>query len=186
MQGEDNQPKKFASKLSVFQQKKREIQCAVHLARKLQMYVDGDVEGFKNLAREEATELSQSPFGATLLAVIGNCYTEFTQSEIGGVSGLSASVASTSRGVSTRFNIAKAGLRAAASAKDAQAAHTALSEKEKARLEKESKIAAPTGENSAPVSQTEEEKANADSKQSTEDAEDILLKAKLERTTSHM
>ncbi|CAM9157656.1 unnamed protein product, partial [Ectocarpus fasciculatus] len=80
---DDEKPARFEAKLQKFQQRKREVKCAVSLARKLQQYVEGDVEGFKATISEEATELSQSPFGATLLGVIGNAYTEFTRAEKG-------------------------------------------------------------------------------------------------------
>lgn len=107
---DDEKPARFEAKLQKFQQRKREVKCAVSLARKLQQYVDGDVEGFKATISEEATELSQSPFGATLLGVIGNAYTEFTRAEKGSIS---ASFSSNARGIGTRFNIAASGLRAA-------------------------------------------------------------------------
>ena len=107
---EEEKTSKFESKLNKFQQKKRQVQCAVNLTKKLQQYVDGDEEGFRMAAREEAKELSQSPFGATLLGVIGNGYIEFTRSEKGSIS---ASLSSVSRGIGTRLNIASSGIRAA-------------------------------------------------------------------------
>ena len=79
---DDEKPVRFESKLLKFQQKKREVKCAVNLARKLQRYVDGDVEGFKQEIAEEAADMSHSPFGATLLGVIGNAYTENTKIEV--------------------------------------------------------------------------------------------------------
>jgi hypothetical protein len=167
---EDEPHQQFESKLRKFQQKKREVQCAVTLTKKLQQYVDGDVEGFRSAAREEAIELSQTPFGATLLGVIGKCYSEFTQAELGGVSGLSANMSSTTRGISTRLNIASAGLRAAASAKDAEAAHVALSERERARVEKKATAGDDKSENTV----------------ESEDPEDVRLKEKLEKTSGHM
>jgi hypothetical protein len=111
-QQEEEKPTRFEAKLNKFQQTKREVKCAVNLTRKLQQYVDGDVEGFKATVEEEAVELSQSPFGATLLGVIGNAYSEFSRAEKGS---MSASFSSTTRGIGTRLNIASAGIRAAGS-----------------------------------------------------------------------
>lgn len=160
----EGKPSRFESKLQKFQQRKREVKCAVYLANKLQQYVDGDVEGFKQSIREEAVELSQTPFGATLLGVLGNAYFEFTRAELGSYS---ASLSSTTRGIGTRINIATSGIRAAVSAKDASAAHTALAEREKARLEKLVAEGSPMTEH-------------------VEDEEDLKLKARLEKTTTHM
>jgi hypothetical protein len=109
-QEEKQHQTRFEAKLSQFQQTKREVKCAVNLTRKLQQYVGGDVEGFKSAVEEEAVELSQSPFGATLVGVIGNAYSEFSSAEKGS---MSASMSSITRGIGTRINIASAGLRAA-------------------------------------------------------------------------
>ena len=164
---EEEKPSRFEAKLSKFQQRKREVKCAVSLAAKLQQYVDGDVDGFKQAIKEEAAELSQSPFGAVLIGVIGNGYSEYTRMEKGSIS---ASISSNARGIGTRINIATSGLRAAASAKDASAAHTELTEREKARQEKRAA-----------------EGASAEaSSELTEDPEDTKLKARLEKTTTHM
>jgi curved DNA-binding protein CbpA len=162
--------KRFEAKLRKFQQKKREVKCAMHLAHKLQQYMDGDKEGFLQAIREEATELSQTPFGATLLGVIGNAYTEFTKSELGGISGLSANMAGMTRGITTRYQIAKSGLKVAASAREAQEAHTVLSEREKTKQDKKETTESATAAEAAPPLDQDEQ----------------LLKARLERTTSHM
>lgn len=171
---------RFESKLRRFRQKRREVQCAVNLASKLQQFVDGDSDGFRAAAQAEALELSQTPFGATLLGLIGRLYTEFTQGEIGGVTGLTANVASTTRGIGTRFSIAKSGLQAAASARKAQEAHAALSEIERVRAE--AAAAAPP----APQEQGEPSSPAAPSPPPANSDEEAALRLRLEKTTGHM
>lgn len=111
MQSDDEEKtSRFEAKLSKFHQRKREVKCAVSLAQKLQQYVDGDVDGFKQTIKEEAEELSKSPFGAVLIGVIGDSYTELTKMERGSIT---ASISSSARGIGTRINIATSGIRAA-------------------------------------------------------------------------
>jgi curved DNA-binding protein CbpA len=184
---------RFESKLRRFRQKRREVQCAVTLANKLQQFVDGDADGFRAAAQAEALELSQTPFGATLLGLIGHLYSEFTQAEIGGVAGLTANVASTTRGIGTRFSIAKSGLQAAASARKAQEAHAALSELEKARAEAASVSATSGAAAGSAISQQEEATGGEPSSpagsppqhQACSD-EEAALRSRLEKTTGHM
>jgi hypothetical protein len=90
-------------KLKAFHQKKREVQCAVNLAQKLQAFVDGDEEAFLKMMDEEAVELSQSAFGGTLLHLIGTVYVEQGRTEIGGFGGIGANISQTSRYVGTRY-----------------------------------------------------------------------------------
>ena len=89
-------------KLRAFHQKKREVQCAVNLAQKLQPFLDGDEELFLTQMDEEAVELSQSAFGGTLLHLIGTVYVEQGRSEIGGFGSIGANISQTSRYVGTR------------------------------------------------------------------------------------
>lgn len=63
-------------KLKAFKQRQREVRCAVHLAEKLQKYVDNGEHDFSQWAHDEANELGQSAFGGTLLNVIGTTYLE--------------------------------------------------------------------------------------------------------------
>lgn len=59
-----------------FRQRKRELQCAVNLANKLDLFVDGDEEAFLSKIEKEADELSETPLGASLLFVIGSTYNQ--------------------------------------------------------------------------------------------------------------
>ena len=65
--------------LMAFKQTKREVQCAVDLAEKVQLFVEGKEDEFKEQVTEEAKDLANSPFGATLLHAIGYVYEEQTQ-----------------------------------------------------------------------------------------------------------
>lgn len=126
-------PKKFESRLNDFHQKKRVVQCAVNLAAKLERYLDGDVEGFRAAAQEEATELSQTTFGAALLGVIGRGYVEFANAEKGGITdSLSANMSSTARKISASAKIASSGIQLAWGARKTQEAHAALTRGESA------------------------------------------------------
>ena len=66
----------FSGELSIASHMQREVRCAVHLAEKLQIYIDNGEEDFSRWAHEEAQELGQSAFGGTLLNVIGTSYVE--------------------------------------------------------------------------------------------------------------
>ncbi len=126
-------PKKFESRLNDFHQRKRVVQCAVNLASKLDRYLDGDIEGFRAAAQEDATELSQTTFGAALLGVIGRGYVEFANAEKGGITdSLSANVSSTARKLSATAKIASSGIQLAWGARKTQEAHAALTRGEAA------------------------------------------------------
>ena len=62
----------------------REVTCAVYLAKLLDQRNDYDTEKeFANLIETEAKELASTPFGATLLAVIGYIYDEQANIRLG-------------------------------------------------------------------------------------------------------
>eukprot|EP00602_Paraphysomonas_sp_CaronLab_P007527 CAMPEP_0185019430 /NCGR_PEP_ID=MMETSP1103-20130426/2045_1 /TAXON_ID=36769 /ORGANISM="Paraphysomonas bandaiensis, Strain Caron Lab Isolate" /LENGTH=553 /DNA_ID=CAMNT_0027549749 /DNA_START=109 /DNA_END=1770 /DNA_ORIENTATION=+ len=152
MQSEVDTDSKVHPKLRAFHQKKREVQCAVNLAQKLQLYVDGDEEGFAKAMDEEAVELSQSAFGGTLLHLIGTIYEEQGRAEVGGLGGLGVNIAQTNRYVGTRFNIVNKGWQAASKASEAQKAQERLEEIARKRVEEGGIVHAGDEE-------TEEEKA---------------------------
>lgn len=91
--------------LAKFKQKKREVQCAVNLAQKLQQYVDGDISGFERAVDEEAEELSRSAFGGVLLNLIGTIYMEQGRAELGGLGGLGVNLSQTNRYIGTRYAV---------------------------------------------------------------------------------
>ena len=56
------------------QQLRREVQCAVGLARRLQPYVDGDEETFSAFVVAEVAAMSKATFGEPLMHAIGAAY----------------------------------------------------------------------------------------------------------------
>jgi len=147
-------------KLKAFKQRQREVRCAVHLAEKLQKYIDnGDYE-FSQWAHEEANELGQSAFGGTLLNVIGTTYLEQAKLELGGVAGVGVSLSQTGRYLNTRFSVLNRGIRAASGASDAQKAQEKLIE-------------------------IQQEKAEG-KREPEETEEELLLKKKIESAQGHI
>ena len=59
----ESEDRQVHPKLGKYKQRRREVQCAVNLVEKLQLYVEGKTEEFEAAARAEALELSQSPLG---------------------------------------------------------------------------------------------------------------------------
>ena len=103
----------------------------------LQKYIDSGEESFRIWARNEAEELAQSALGGTLLATIGNVYSEHARVEIGGYDYIDASMSQATRAMSTRYNIVSAGITAAVNARSMHK----LEKKEQAELEKSAKKA---------------------------------------------
>lgn len=69
-------------------QRVREVQCALTLVSKLKKFTDGNQEEFLRKAVEDATALSESPLGASLLGLIGAVYVDRSRSEINTIEGL--------------------------------------------------------------------------------------------------
>lgn len=83
-----------------FRQRKREVQCAMSLAEKLELYVSGALAGsedgasaditvdpsleasFRDKIAAEAEELSQQPLGGAMLGLIAHVYLENSRSEL--------------------------------------------------------------------------------------------------------
>jgi curved DNA-binding protein CbpA len=118
-------------RLKNFRQRKREIQCAMNLAAKLQPYIDsgGDALLFRQSVEEEARELSSSAFGSTLLHTIGLAYVEYARAELDSLDGLAVSLRQTGRGIATRYAIASNGLKAASLAHQVQQVQRAAEKK---------------------------------------------------------
>jgi hypothetical protein len=63
----------LTAELAAFRQRQREVQCAVNLAAKLDVY-DSNPDMFKQNTTSELAELTETALGAVLLGVIGNVY----------------------------------------------------------------------------------------------------------------
>jgi len=70
------------TQVGMFIQRKREVQLAVNLASKLQLYVDGEEKLFRDKIAMEAAELSECSLGASLLALIGSIYIDRAKAEM--------------------------------------------------------------------------------------------------------
>jgi hypothetical protein len=103
-----------------FKQRKREVQCAVNLVRRLQTYVDGDVDGFKEKMHREALELSESPLGGCLLALVGSIYCDKARSEMSTIDGIAVTFKRTGLSIVDVCSIVGVGVQAAASAIELQ------------------------------------------------------------------
>lgn len=75
-----------------FRQRRREVQCAVTLAAKLDVYVNGDEELFLQRAKTEVGELTESPLGAVLLHVIGTVYKDRARIEQSSIEAVGISI----------------------------------------------------------------------------------------------
>jgi curved DNA-binding protein CbpA len=106
----------YHPKIDTFIQQRREVQCAVNLAEKIQEFAERDqlVSVFKGKITAEAKELAQTPLGGTLMGLIGESYNEFIQRKEGNtVEGIGLTMMQARRGISTRLSIAQSGVRVA-------------------------------------------------------------------------
>lgn len=88
-----------SSELMQFKQRKRELQCAITLANKLNDYKGSEsVEHFVSKIEKEARELTDTPLGGALLACIGQCYIDAAHSEASTLGALLISLKQTGEG----------------------------------------------------------------------------------------
>eukprot|EP00596_Hydrurales_sp_CCMP1899_P000062 CAMPEP_0119043032 /NCGR_PEP_ID=MMETSP1177-20130426/16361_1 /TAXON_ID=2985 /ORGANISM="Ochromonas sp, Strain CCMP1899" /LENGTH=618 /DNA_ID=CAMNT_0007010211 /DNA_START=212 /DNA_END=2068 /DNA_ORIENTATION=+ len=161
-------------KLKHYKQRRREIQCAVNLAAKLQPYVDsgGNEEMFRESLHAEAVELSSSAFGSTLLYTIGLQYSESARQELDIFDGIGVGFRQTGRGIATRYYIASSGLRAASLS--SQVSKGSKKKKEGDTTVDDSKHSEDT------------EAKLKEPKMSDSEAEEKALQAKMEELSGHM
>eukprot|EP00301_Raphidiophrys_heterophryoidea_P018638 c3643_g1_i1.p1 GENE.c3643_g1_i1~~c3643_g1_i1.p1 ORF type:complete len:334 (-),score=69.11 c3643_g1_i1:181-1182(-) len=76
MSAQDDYDSRFTPKLQEFKQHRREVQCAVNLADRLSLFVDGSQERFEEAQRAEAHDLASAPFGGPVLWAIAYVYIE--------------------------------------------------------------------------------------------------------------
>jgi len=107
-------------RLTHFRQRKRQVQCAMNLANKLQKYIDlqGDEAAYKEEMLTEAKELSSSALGSTLLRTIGKAYLLAARKESGTLDSFSVDVEKNVRGVGSRLSMASSGIQAALKARE--------------------------------------------------------------------
>jgi len=117
------QEEKFPEPLVAFRQTKREVQCAVDLAAKLQSFVEGHEDEWTHKVMEEAKELSEAAFGATLLHAIAYIYVEQAQLRLGLKDGgkMFRSMHVSGHNMMMKYQALQAGLRMATMAQQMQA-----------------------------------------------------------------
>jgi len=93
-----------------FRQTKREVQCAVTLAGILQPVVEGKEAEFREQMFAEAKQLASTPFGATLLQVIGYIYEEQAALRLGGK--FTRRYAMSGHNLVRKYNVAQAAAKA--------------------------------------------------------------------------
>ena len=109
--------------LVAFRQTKREVQCAVDLAAKLQSFVEGHEEEWTKKVTEEANELSEAAFGATLLHAIAYIYVEQAELRLGLKDGgkMFRSMNVSGHNMMVKYQALQAGLKMATAAQQMQA-----------------------------------------------------------------
>lgn len=130
MNNEYNHPE-----LLLFRQRKREVQLAAILATKLDTINEG-IEEFKSKIRQETTELAETAFGGTLLAVIASIYADKVHGKSDPFSSMFYTSKETTQSVGDAFSIFGNSLKVASKASTLQAIHT-KSDKRKENQDKE-------------------------------------------------
>ena len=103
-------------------QQKREVELALRLVEHTQLYVDGDVDSFREKLRAEARELLSVSFGPCLLFVVAEVYAGRAEEFLGyktsplGITGHFAALNCTRLSVANHASAAGAGIRAAGAA----------------------------------------------------------------------
>ncbi len=97
-------------------QRKRELDCAITLADKLDSYVIGDEAEFVRKVEEEATSLAECQLGATLLGIIGNVYIEQARCSTSTVDSMWISVLHIGSSISNSFSKLSFGIKSIFSA----------------------------------------------------------------------
>lgn len=126
----------LSPELFAFKQRRREVQCAVNLCKKLQVYVDGDEATFIENCKNEVVELASSPLGGTLLDLIGNVYQDKARSEMNTVDGIAISFRQTGMAIVDVCSIIGVGVSAAASAIELQRLHALAEARQKEQDDK--------------------------------------------------
>jgi curved DNA-binding protein CbpA len=186
----ENEGEQSNHKLLAFRQKKRELQCALNLATKLQMYIDANEDhlSFHEAIKAELAELSSSPFGSTLVKTIGRAYYEYAVSELSTFDSVSVSLQQSARSVSRGFTITSEGMRAALTANEVNKIQKKAVEK--AALEQQQNFQQGPKSNAEFLASNEKKEDVKEGEQKVEfqlsQEEETLLKQKMEKLTGHM
>ena len=103
-------------KVTAFRQRKREVQCAVNLASRLDEFTEGYEDSFKSSVETEAKELADNRFGATLLAFVGSVYIEKANARLSALGSIQSGLSCLGRGISDAVNLTATGVGVTVSA----------------------------------------------------------------------
>mmetsp|Transcript_23585 Transcript_23585/g.39300 ORF Transcript_23585/g.39300 Transcript_23585/m.39300 type:complete len:664 (+) Transcript_23585:76-2067(+) len=92
-----------------FRQRLRELKCAMVLANKLDAYQEDQAEVFRERVTREASELSETLMGGTLVGLIGSIYAQRASAELSMLSSLYMSTSQVAKGFTTYFGLLSAG-----------------------------------------------------------------------------
>lgn len=107
-----------------FRQRKRELQCALNLASKLDSFATGDVETFREKAEKERDELCETLMGTLLLNYIGSVYKERAQMYITSIDHLQTIFQKPLRNIANVFQYTAGGVNVALGAWELHHLHT--------------------------------------------------------------
>ena len=122
-------------KIEAFRQRKREVQCAVNLASKLDEFVEGYEDPFRQSVINEAKELASNRFGATLLTFIGKVYIEKATSRLSSLGSFTAGMSSFGRAISDVANVTYSGIEVTINASKLYASQRDLENRKEAAEE---------------------------------------------------
>lgn len=94
-------------------QRKRELKCALTLASKLELFLNGDVEAFRNKATREAEELGETMMGTVLLHYIGKMYQERANNYLNALYNMTSIITKPWRNTVSTFTYIGSGISAA-------------------------------------------------------------------------
>lgn len=106
-----------------FRQRKRELQCALALVVKLDHYVNGDVEVFREKAAKDVSELTETLIGILLLHYIGMIYQERARIHIASIDNFTNELVKPFRAIGTSFTYCTSGASTAYGAWELHSMH---------------------------------------------------------------
>jgi curved DNA-binding protein CbpA len=133
-------------KVSAFRQRRREVQCAINLAGKLDSFTEDSEESYRAILNREGSELADNRFGATLLALIGRIYSTKAGARLTIVGSLYDGMASFGSSIADTVN-----LTSSTSSLVTNACRLHASQREATLAEKEKKDKKPKVPNSANI-----------------------------------
>lgn len=114
-----------------FRQRKRELQCALALVAKLDHFVNGDVEVFREKAGKDVVELTETLMGTLLLHYIGMIYQERARIHIASIDNFANEFMKPFRAIGTSFTYCTSGVNTAYGAWELHSIHQEAERRQK-------------------------------------------------------